>query len=217
MCEYIGKAVGLDREARRNLKFGALLHDIGQFGMPDSVRRKPPEALDEEERLLFQRYPVIGATLLSEVRGIRDVVELVENHRENVDGTGYPAGKRGAAIPMGARIIRVADGCDTVRMFTAEEPTIDDLREHLPAYKAKWYDPALVPHALAYLKQSVYVVPDEDTIDLPCNALSVGMVLAENIYDNEGRFLAREGAQMTDTLLPRLQRLLHTQKVRVRK
>ena len=213
----LGEACGLSREDLRNLTVAALLHDIGQFGMPDNVRILPPHSLAPEERAIFHSYPSIGAALLSEVAGAEQVVELIETHAENYDGTGFPQQLRGEQIPLGARIIRLADGFDNFMVFegNAGDPW-DNARHHLTSYKGVFYDPLLVDQALKFSDELEYDSKDENIKAIPARDLLIGHVLAQNVYDRNGRFLARKGAEVSGAMLPRLQRLAGNQTVKIR-
>lgn len=91
----------------------ALLHDLGKIGVPDRVLFKAAP-LDADEKLIIGRHPVIGASLLRDVRELDDVVPCILHHHERIDGRGYPDGLEGDAIPNGARIIAVADAFDAM-------------------------------------------------------------------------------------------------------
>jgi response regulator RpfG family c-di-GMP phosphodiesterase len=86
------------------------LHDVGKIGVPDAVLLKPGP-LTDEEWILMRRHPVIGADIVRPVRSLREcgVLEMILHHHERFDGRGYPDGLRGDDIPLGARIIAVAD------------------------------------------------------------------------------------------------------------
>jgi HD-GYP domain-containing protein (c-di-GMP phosphodiesterase class II) len=91
----------------------ALLHDLGKIAIPDSVLFKPAK-LDADERRMIEVHPSIGASLLGAIRSMEDVTPCVLHHHEKVDGSGYPDGLRGERIPLGARIIAVADAFDAM-------------------------------------------------------------------------------------------------------
>jgi putative nucleotidyltransferase with HDIG domain len=95
------------------IESGALLHDIGKIGVPDAVLFKPAH-LDAEERRIISTHPVIGARLLGGISAMQDVVPCVLHHHEKLDGTGYPDHLAGEAIPLGARVIAVADTFDAM-------------------------------------------------------------------------------------------------------
>ena len=96
-----------------HIENGALLHDIGKIGVPDAVLFKNG-ALDRRERHLIEHHPVLGAKIIARVPCADAVTPCVLHHHERVDGSGYPAGLIGDAIPLGARIIAVADAFDAM-------------------------------------------------------------------------------------------------------
>jgi len=92
---------------------GALLHDIGKIAIPDNVLFKPA-SLDANERKIIGTHPVVGAKLLANVPSMGEIVPCIMHHHERIDGRGYPDGLSGDAIPLGARIIAVADTFDAM-------------------------------------------------------------------------------------------------------
>ncbi|MDQ8046436.1 MAG: HD-GYP domain-containing protein, partial [Solirubrobacteraceae bacterium] len=104
-----GEALGLDVAAMRVLEFGALLHDIGKLRVPNEVINKPGR-LTAREWEIIRRHPEIGEAMLLRVGGVlAEVAPVVRGHHERFDGTGYPDGLVGDAIPIEARIITVCD------------------------------------------------------------------------------------------------------------
>ncbi len=101
-----------DREVRL-IESAALLHDLGKIAVPDAVLFKPAK-LDAAERRMIEVHPTVGASLLGAIRSMEDVVPCVLHHHEKVDGSGYPDSLVGEAIPLGARIIAVADAFDAM-------------------------------------------------------------------------------------------------------
>jgi response regulator RpfG family c-di-GMP phosphodiesterase len=211
----IADKIGIKGNERRNVIYAALLHDVGQFGMPDAMRMKPPWTLTDSERQVFRGYPVMGAMLLSEVRGAEKVAEIVEAHAERFDGSGFPNGLKGEKIPLSARVVRIADGCDTHLMFGNHEHPIEEVRKHLLAFRGRHYDPDLIDVAIGCATHAYSQTAATDVIELPINEAYVGLILAGNVYDNEGRFLARQGAQLSAGMLVRLRWLLGNQVIKV--
>ena len=106
-------ALHVDDETVGHIENGALLHDIGKIGVPDAVLFENG-ALDPRERLLIEHHPVIGTRLIGRVPCAEHVTPCVLHHHERVDGSGYPHGLRHEEIPLGARIIAVADAFDAM-------------------------------------------------------------------------------------------------------
>ncbi len=109
----IATAMRLSPERIDMVENGALLHDIGKIAIPDDVLFKPA-GLDQNERKIISTHPVMGAKLLANVPSMGEIVPCIMHHHERVDGRGYPDGLGGDAIPLGARIIAVADTFDAM-------------------------------------------------------------------------------------------------------
>jgi hypothetical protein len=115
----LGDEMGLrDPAFLASLAQGALLHDVGKIGIPDHILLKPAP-LGQEERAVMRRHPEMGASLIGDITSLRTARELILTHHERYDGTGYPRGLAGAAIPLAARVFTVADAFDAL---TTERP-----------------------------------------------------------------------------------------------
>ena len=108
LCAAIARRLGLDAEERRALDAAARLHDLGKIGVPDVILNKPG-SLSDGEWAIMRRHPEWGAETLAHVPGTTALVAAVRAHHERWDGSGYPDGLAGEAIPLAARIVSVAD------------------------------------------------------------------------------------------------------------
>ncbi len=116
VAEYavaIGAALGLAPDELQEIEHGALLHDIGKIGVPDDVLHKPG-ALASDEWEAMRRHPEIACAILESMDLSPNVLAVVRNHHENLDGTGYPDGLTAAEIPTAALIARVVDAFDAM-------------------------------------------------------------------------------------------------------
>jgi len=109
----LAEAAGVPRKMRQSLGAAALLHDIGNIGVPDHILTKPGRLSDEEFEFI-RRHPALGADILSKITLFGREATAVRHHHENWDGSGYPDGLMAEEIPLAARIIRVADSMDAM-------------------------------------------------------------------------------------------------------
>lgn len=114
----IGRQLGLSEHDLKILDDASLLHDIGKIGVYDRILLKP-NSLDGEERKLMNSHPELSAQILSSVPFLKEHIPLILYHHERQDGSGYPLGLKGDEIPLGARIIQVADSWDAM---TSDRP-----------------------------------------------------------------------------------------------
>lgn len=144
-AESIAGAMGLDAETRTVLGRAALLHDLGKIGTPDAILRKEGP-LTPAERGEINRHPADGARILRGVAFLRGEAELVRHHHESYDGSGYPDGLAGGAIPLGARILAAADTLDAM---TTDRPyrkglSFSEARAELERRAGAQFDPAVI-------------------------------------------------------------------------
>jgi putative nucleotidyltransferase with HDIG domain len=127
----IGRELGLSQAELDLLGHAALFHDIGKLAIPDAILLKPA-SLTGEEWALMQRHAEEGARIIDRLGFLQDAVPSIRHHHERFDGTGYPDRIAGEEIPLGARIIHVADALDsmlTTRIYRAARPVNEALAE----------------------------------------------------------------------------------------
>ncbi len=109
----VAERLALRDEEQNAIEHAALLHDIGKIGIPDAILLKPA-GLDDAEFAVMREHPAIGAAILGGIDALEGVTLCVLHHHERIDGAGYPAGLAGDQIPLGARIIAVAEAFDAM-------------------------------------------------------------------------------------------------------
>ncbi len=151
-AEAIGRRLGLDAIALRTLRYGAIFHDIGKIAVPEAILHKAGP-LEPEEWEIVKQHSVVGEQILAPVDFLADVLPVVRHEHENWDGSGYPDGLRGMAIPLGARIVLV---CDAYHAMTSDRPYRRALppevaQAELLAHAGTQFDPLVVDALLAVL------------------------------------------------------------------
>ncbi|MDD3419133.1 MAG: diguanylate cyclase [Candidatus Gastranaerophilales bacterium] len=107
--ESLARALNLSEKDIQKIKLGALLHDVGKIGIPENILKKTEKLTDEEWNIMKQ-HPSIGVKkVLKPIEILSELIPIVEHHHENWDGSGYPARLKGEEIPLGARIVAIAD------------------------------------------------------------------------------------------------------------
>lgn len=145
--QVIALAYGLSPKRAEDLLHAAPMHDIGKIGIRDDILLKPGKLTDEEFKEM-QRHPLIGAEILGDADShlLKLAQQVALYHHEKWDGTGYPHGLQGEAIPLEARIVAL---CDVFDALTSTRPyksawSIEDTMAHLQAQKGRHFDPQLV-------------------------------------------------------------------------
>jgi diguanylate cyclase (GGDEF)-like protein/putative nucleotidyltransferase with HDIG domain len=145
LAERTAERLGLEGDELERVRQAARLHDIGKVAIPDAILSKPG-VLDVAEWAFMRRHTLIGARIVAEAPALEAVAELVRASHERWDGTGYPDRLRGGEIPLGARIVAVADAFDamtTVRPYRPARPDSEALEE-LVRCAGSQFDPVVV-------------------------------------------------------------------------
>jgi len=146
----LAEQIGLDKDFIKNIRRGALIHDIGKIGVPDAVLHKPGP-LDGDERKIIERHPQAGHDMLDNIPYLREEIQIVLGHQEKWNGTGYPNGLRGEEIPLGARLFMIADTFDALtsdRPYRMGRPYAD-ARKIIEEESGKQFDPQAVAAFIA--------------------------------------------------------------------
>jgi diguanylate cyclase (GGDEF)-like protein len=144
LAARIARRLGLDEPEVELTRLAASLHDLGKLAIPEEILRKPGE-LNDSERLVLQRHPQIGFRMLESL-GVEPVAEWVLHHHERWDGDGYPDRLRAEEIPLGARIIFVADAYDamTSERVYREPFSAREALDELERCSGSQFDPVVV-------------------------------------------------------------------------
>jgi cyclic di-GMP phosphodiesterase len=112
-AEAMGRHIGLSADFQIALRRGGIVHDLGKVAVPENILRKPGK-LTPEERKIMEEHPVVGERICAPLKSFRNVLPIIRHHHEKLDGTGYPDGLKGNAIPLTARILSTVDIYDAL-------------------------------------------------------------------------------------------------------
>ncbi len=141
----LARKLGIPENELVHIRRGALLHDIGKMGIPDSILHKPAP-LTEQEKALMRRHPQLAYNMLSPIEFLRPALDIPYCHHEHWDGSGYPRGLKGEEIPLAARIFAVADNWDALTSDRPYRPAWSkaQAREYIRKNAGKFFDPQIV-------------------------------------------------------------------------
>ena len=154
LAALLAREMGFPESTVEMIESGALLHDIGKISLDAEILSKPGP-LDADERLQVRQHPMQSAQVVSRVELFKGAVDIVRHHHERPDGQGYPDGLVADEIPMGARILNVADAFDAM---TSDRPyrrkrSISEALEELKKGSGREFDPVVVEYLMRLLRK----------------------------------------------------------------
>jgi response regulator RpfG family c-di-GMP phosphodiesterase len=152
-ARHLGRAAGLAEDLVESIRTAALLHDVGKIGIPDHILTKPGR-LTSKEFSHVRRHPMLGFQILQNISVFSVEAKLVRHHHENWDGSGYPDGLAGEAIPRGARIINLADSIDAMLMKRTYKDaySVPKMLEEIQRGSGTQFEPQLAQVALNWCR-----------------------------------------------------------------
>ncbi|RJQ20821.1 MAG: response regulator [Nitrospiraceae bacterium] len=194
----IARAMDLPDKDIETITAAALLHDIGKIGIPDMLLLKDFEEMDKVAKHEYMQHPVRGQTAVDSVEALRPAGILIRHHHEWFNGFGFPDGLSGGKIPVGARIIAVADFVDKSIRNPEQGSTLEIISGKIKTGAGTRFDPQLCPYVEALIKE-VYskILPHGKggtiEIELHVDEIRDGMVLAKDVKSGTGLTLLPRG------------------------
>ena len=159
LAEYsarLGEHLQLPEEQLIALRRAGVVHDVGKIAVPDAILLKPGR-LTAEEWTLIKEHPVVGERICAPLKSFRLVLPIIRHHHEKLDGSGYPDGLRGDAIPVTARVLQIVDVYDaltTDRPYKKAFPIVDALQTMKEEVAKGWWDPHIFEQFEQLLRSS---------------------------------------------------------------
>jgi len=197
----LAKAMGCNGEDTQAVFVAALLHDIGLLGLSDEILAKPVPKLTAEELALYRKHPILGEQSLMALDDMQPVAALIRAHHERFDGQGFPDGRAGTDIPLGARILAVVDAWDDLQNghLAAGGLKPAQVRTLMMHGRGSQFDPEVLDVFLHINQPSAPQPPAP--IVVTTAGLQPGMVLAADLISREGAvLLATDHVLTADTI-----------------
>jgi putative nucleotidyltransferase with HDIG domain len=168
ITEAMCRVMRLPENEIEKIKWAGLLHDVGKIGIRDNILLKEGP-LDKHERILMNQHPTIGAEIVAPATQLSEEAPLIESHHEWFNGSGYPNGREALKIPLGARILTVADAYEAMtssRPYRKTPLTHEQAIDQLEKFSGIQFDPQIVP-ILVNLDRSILDRPPDRPDELP--------------------------------------------------
>lgn len=204
IARRVAEKMGLSPELTHEILLSGLLHDIGKIGYPDSLFGKPLNKMTGDEIGIARKHPIGGAAALMSLPDMRGVADIIRGHHERWDGKGFPDGLAGEKIPLGARILALANDYDCAQLGTisSKQMSAEEAKAFVLEGRSFRYDPA-VADAFGELVGRVAKKPQIEK-RLSGAALEVGMVLSRDLYSPEGMLLLATEYVLDDILIKQI-------------
>jgi len=207
----LAKRLDLSDAEVQTVMLAGLLHDIGKIGLPDGLLDKPFNNLSADHRALVMKHPVVGQNILMSVEKLRDCALLVRHHHELYDGSGFPDRLSAMAIPLGSRILAVANDYDALQIGTLVQRPLraDEALTFLIDNRGKRYDPQVVDCFAQLLAETGKKAVTE--LPIRCLQLRPGSVLSRDLNHRDGYLLLSRGSVLTKEIISQLVKLESTE------
>jgi putative nucleotidyltransferase with HDIG domain len=203
----LAEQMGLTEADQQDVFLAALLHDIGKLGLPDNLLNAPFNALTVQGKTEVMRHPVKGQQLLMAVEQLANAAKIIRHHHEYMDGSGFPDRLAGLAIPLGSRILVLANDYDALQIGTltlhAHAPL--EAQQLLQKERGRRYDPEVVDAFFKMLADEEAKRPKE--LHLRVDQLRPGMVMQRDLMHRDGYTLLPRGRVLNADIISRLSTL----------
>lgn len=207
VTELIAKGMQLPDHEARQCFFGAVLHDIGKIGLEPAILGKSVLEMTPMELKRYQQHTQLGETALLSFDPLREAAQIVLHHHERYDGKGFPARLAGAKIPLGARIVAVADDYDNLQLpnnFLGKVLTEIQAHEFILAESGKRYDPGVVTVFDRVFEQIQTLLSQKKEAILTTDKIKAGMKLSRDLVNQNGMVMLAAGKSLTDNYITKL-------------
>lgn len=207
ITDLISAQMKLSTADQRLFHISALVHDIGKIGIDQDIQRKSIDKMSRGELIIYKQHTLLGESALMAFDPIQQAAHIVRSHHERYDGQGFPNKLTGELIPLGARIIAVANDYDNLLLpnnFTGAAMPDQQAYQIIIKESGKRYDPEVVT-AFDYVYDKILAIHAKNMqITLPVNQLKPGMVLCNDLINHHGIVMLAAGRTLTESLIEKL-------------
>ncbi|OGW20411.1 MAG: hypothetical protein A2Z82_02245 [Nitrospirae bacterium GWA2_46_11] len=212
LSEGIAVKLGLSEQEVDVITTAAQLHDIGKIGVPDIVLVKDDTELTQEETEEYKKHPVRGQAAVDLVEELREAGMLIRGHHERYDGNGFPDGLSGNKIPLGSRIIAVADKLDRLISGGSSRLSLESALNVVKSLSGIQFDPELYGMLHEVAKEKITIdtgAADAVEVELRPKDLMTGLIVSRDVRSGTELLLLRKGTTLNERNIETLKRGYH--------
>lgn len=205
ISKYIATQLNLNQKEIDEIEYSAYLHDLGKLALPLDIITKPVKDLDAYEKILYEQHPTMAIYMLESIKdtdGSENILNFIKYHHENYNGTGFPEKIKGKKIPLGARVIHIAD-------FFSNEYRIrngldaDAVFSIMKKYYFQHFDENLFNILYSYVT-TLQKSEQEERILIKLHQLQVGMITAADVFTQNGLMLIKKDTKLNEQLITKI-------------
>ncbi len=208
----IALKLGLSEPEIENIIVAAQLHDVGKIGIPDIVLIKDTNELSPDEMEEYIKHPVRGQAAVDPVEELREAGMLIRSHHERYDGNGFPDRLSGNKIPIGSRIIAVADRLDRLTSGVNSRLSLESALNVIKSLSGTQFDPKLYGMLHEVAKEKITIdsgAADAVEVELRPKDLMPGLIVSRDVRSGTGLLLLRKGATLNERNIETMKRGYH--------
>jgi response regulator RpfG family c-di-GMP phosphodiesterase len=212
LSKKICEKIGLGDEETDRIEIAAQLHDIGKIGMSDLILLKPLSDLVPDEVDEYRKHPVRGQSTVDSIKDLQEVGILIRHHHEAINGEGFPDGLRGEQVPLGSKIIAIADSFDRYLMASKASVNPEEILNRIKGGLRLQFDYDLYrPLAQSVRENLEALIPHNDNqeLEVPPRDLRVGMVVSRDVRSGTGLLLMGAGFVLNERSIEIIRRCYH--------
>lgn len=206
-ARVLAQRMGMKEAEVQDVFLAALLHDVGKIGLPDRLMEKPFSSLTSEERTEVVKHPAKGESALMALEQLQGAAKYIRGHHERFDGLGYPDKLAGLAIPLGARILALANDYDSVQLGTILNKHLaqSEALAYIQEGRGNRYDPAVVDAFLGKVAQPASETSEAVAeVMLGSSQLQAGMTLSRDLIGHNGNLLLSKDYVLDEQLITQI-------------
>lgn len=231
--EALAKLLGINNPLRYQIKIAGLLHGLGKISFKDSSLHKFPHEMSKGEFQQYSLYPIIGVEILKNHSSFKMISEMVLQHQERLDGSGFPSNIKGDDIHPGARIIAVVDTyhnlvykkvreasrektttyTNTQALLNASKDRHASALRYLEQKRGSHFDPRVVDAFIVMIDHERSDLSDKQILRVPVNKVIPGMIFAQDYHTSYGLLIASRGERVTEDMLRPLVRFAENEEI----